>query len=387
VRAVYNYNTNTTFAGTLTSNFHCENLRSYLLFGTTSYRAGRSETEVSHKRYKYCGKERDEESGLYYYGARYYASWICRWISTDPMKEQRTWVNPYNYCQNNPITRTDPTGALDNDPPKVREVFNKSTTTNEYTENGTTFRSVENSTQYGLHISDGTSELKYAHSSSTQELYQFSAPTGTWELVSSNETIDSYMEINSGDYSLEMIPSTELTGLDFVKFGLDIGSSGATIAEIAGNLSDKLDALNQGKFLTNYKGVEKAWSLGFKGNQSVSSSLVAAEKAKFLTNVKLLKGIKYSGKALGGIGALISSYQMWNAPTTSEKIEHGMDAVMSTVGVFGGLSGAAASMYYFYFAKPFYPVMWQSMQEECIRRVDAAQRGSWGEAVIRPGRK
>ncbi len=236
-------------------------------------------------------------------------------------------------------------------------------------------------------MSDGTSELKYTHSSSTQELYQFSAPTGTWELVSSNETIDSYMEINSGDYSLEMTPSTELTGLDFVKFGLDIGSSGATIAEIAGNLSDKLDALNQGKFLTNYKGVEKAWSLGFKGNQSVSSSLVAAEKAKFLINVNVLKGVRTGGRILGGLSVGISSYQAINASTTSEMIAHGMDAAMGLVGVFGGLSGAAASMYYSYFAKPFYPLMWKSMQEEGLRRADAAQRGSWGEAIIRPGRK
>ena len=48
----------------------------YHPFGTTSYRSGRTETEVALKRYKYVGKERDEETGLYYYGARYYAAWI-----------------------------------------------------------------------------------------------------------------------------------------------------------------------------------------------------------------------------------------------------------------------------------------------------------------------
>ena len=88
----------------------------YHPFGTTSYRSGRTETETSQKRYKYVGKERDEETGLYYYGARYYAPWIARFISTDPMKAERTWLTPYNYVQNNPINRTDPTGALDGDP-------------------------------------------------------------------------------------------------------------------------------------------------------------------------------------------------------------------------------------------------------------------------------
>ena len=89
----------------------------YHPFGTTSYRSGRTETEVSLKRYKYVGKERDEETGLYYFGARYYASWIARFISVDPMKAERTWLTPYNYVQNNPINRTDPTGALDEEPP------------------------------------------------------------------------------------------------------------------------------------------------------------------------------------------------------------------------------------------------------------------------------
>ncbi|MCK9220591.1 MAG: hypothetical protein M0P47_11150 [Bacteroidales bacterium] len=53
----------------------------YHPFGTTSYRSGRSVAEVSLKRYKYVGKERDEETGLYYFGARYYATWVGRFVS------------------------------------------------------------------------------------------------------------------------------------------------------------------------------------------------------------------------------------------------------------------------------------------------------------------
>jgi len=89
----------------------------YLPFGTTSYRSGRNEVDVSLKRYKYIGKERDEETGLYYFGARYYAGWIGRWISVDPLASERSWVSPYSYCQNNPMNRIDPTGALDWIPP------------------------------------------------------------------------------------------------------------------------------------------------------------------------------------------------------------------------------------------------------------------------------
>jgi uncharacterized protein RhaS with RHS repeats len=49
----------------------------YTPYGSTSYQAVRSQTETP-KRYRYTGKERDEESGLYYHGARYYAPWLGR---------------------------------------------------------------------------------------------------------------------------------------------------------------------------------------------------------------------------------------------------------------------------------------------------------------------
>jgi RHS repeat-associated protein len=82
----------------------------YYPFGSTSYQAVRSKLETP-KRYRYTGKERDEESGLYYYGARYYASWLGRWISCDP-KGIADGDNLYHYVHNNPIKNNDPTGTL-----------------------------------------------------------------------------------------------------------------------------------------------------------------------------------------------------------------------------------------------------------------------------------
>jgi RHS repeat-associated protein len=55
----------------------------YTPYGSTAYEAVRSQTETP-KRYRYTGKERDEESGLYYHGARYYSSWLGRWTTADP---------------------------------------------------------------------------------------------------------------------------------------------------------------------------------------------------------------------------------------------------------------------------------------------------------------
>jgi RHS repeat-associated protein len=87
----------------------------YHPFGTTSYRSGRTETEVSLKRYKYVGKERDEETGLYYYGARYYAGWICRFVSVDPLAGKFPSFSPYSYAGNNPLHYSDPTGMQSED--------------------------------------------------------------------------------------------------------------------------------------------------------------------------------------------------------------------------------------------------------------------------------
>jgi RHS repeat-associated protein len=66
-------------------------------------------------KYLYNGKMMQDEMGLgwYDYGARFYDPVLARWHSVDPLADQRSWVSPYSYCQNNPIIRTDPTGALD----------------------------------------------------------------------------------------------------------------------------------------------------------------------------------------------------------------------------------------------------------------------------------
>lgn len=80
----------------------------YFAFGGTAWWAARNETEAKYKTIRYSGKERDS-TGLYYYGFRYYAPWLSRWINTDPAGSI-DGLNLYRFVRNNPITLVDHTG-------------------------------------------------------------------------------------------------------------------------------------------------------------------------------------------------------------------------------------------------------------------------------------
>ncbi len=81
----------------------------YYPYGAASLQTGTNQAEVSLKRYRYTGKERDNETGLNYHGARYYAPWIGRWTSADPAGVA-DGINPYIYVRDNSIVNRDPTG-------------------------------------------------------------------------------------------------------------------------------------------------------------------------------------------------------------------------------------------------------------------------------------
>ena len=87
--------------------------RTYHPFGQANRQAGRSAAA-----YSYTGKELDAESGLYYYGARYYDPAVGRFISVDPLyfeQPEKDLADPqalnlYAYVRNNPIQNVDPDG-------------------------------------------------------------------------------------------------------------------------------------------------------------------------------------------------------------------------------------------------------------------------------------
>ncbi|MCI5223449.1 MAG: RHS repeat-associated core domain-containing protein, partial [Candidatus Electrothrix sp. AR4] len=93
----------------------------YHPYGTTAFQLHSS--EVSRKRYRYTGMERDEETGLNYHGARYYALWLGRWCSCDPIGIG-DGVNVYGYVGGNPLGLSDLQGTQRKDP-STEELYRK----------------------------------------------------------------------------------------------------------------------------------------------------------------------------------------------------------------------------------------------------------------------
>jgi RHS repeat-associated protein len=78
------------------------------------------DSETTENKFKFTGKERDTESGLDYFGARYYASSMGRWMSPDWADKPEAVpysdldnpqsLNLYDYVNNNPLSKADPDG-------------------------------------------------------------------------------------------------------------------------------------------------------------------------------------------------------------------------------------------------------------------------------------
>jgi len=79
----------------------------YYPYGKTRYNSG------INLKHKFTGQEEDTETGLYYYGARYYEPTIGKFISADsivPHPGNPQSLNRYSYVINNPLLYRDPTG-------------------------------------------------------------------------------------------------------------------------------------------------------------------------------------------------------------------------------------------------------------------------------------
>ena len=75
--------------------------------------------------YKFNGKEMDEETGLYYYGARYMNPVTSLWYGVDPLTERYANNSSYTYCLDNPIRWIDRKGMKWEDPKEAEKLKNQ----------------------------------------------------------------------------------------------------------------------------------------------------------------------------------------------------------------------------------------------------------------------
>ncbi|MDR1346784.1 MAG: hypothetical protein LBK03_08815, partial [Bacteroidales bacterium] len=237
----------------------------YHPFGTTSYRSGRTEIEVSLKRYKYCGKERDEETGLYYYGMRYYAAWLCRFVSVDPLQFKYPHYTPYQYAGNKPITFIDLDGGEEDKPRTHTEIntFTNIQPINTYTKNGNTYQSVDYSFYQTTTTTDSETSMVYSaqESLSAQLTLRFISPSGEWAL----ESVDSYTHNLTETFIENTTPTTDNSWgvMDYIHLGLDL----VGLIPVVGEFFDAANALEIAE--TTLKESRNLWQLTEKGSLSI----------------------------------------------------------------------------------------------------------------------
>jgi insecticidal toxin complex protein TccC len=93
----------------------------YYAYGGTAWWMGRSQVEVNYKFVRYSGKERDA-TGLYYYGFRYYAPWLQRWINPDPAGIV-DGLNMFCMVGNSPVSYLDVKGLYSGTGDEVEELI------------------------------------------------------------------------------------------------------------------------------------------------------------------------------------------------------------------------------------------------------------------------
>ena len=138
----------------------------YHPFGTSAYRSSKSNVDLSLKQYRFTGKEKDDETGFYYFGARYYAAWLGRWTSSDPAGII-PGLNQFRFVHNNPIVRIDPNGlddnirqqvtdrisrALESNTDEARRILNQHYRGNVHQEDGRQYRFRENSFRWNAEL-------------------------------------------------------------------------------------------------------------------------------------------------------------------------------------------------------------------------------------------
>jgi RHS repeat-associated protein len=246
--------------------------------------------------FRFTGKERDSETGLYYYGARYLNPQTGMWLSTDPAMGE--------YIPMAPIS--DQARRYNKNLPGMGGVFN---TVNLHT----------------YHYA-GTNPVKYTDPSGMNLEYDgdtIRCELSRDDLDKARQALDTLDTINGGNPYKRVIATDKVTGTS-VEF-----YSTSAIHEMSKNMADEFDYSSPEAFLA---------SLGFgSAALGIISDVIGSE------------ALGTAGNIIGLLPAGVETanhIKNWTNYSTSEKILAGIDTVVNLGGFFGGLPGAGISIVY-----------------------------------------
>lgn len=262
----------------------------YYPYGQTAY-SEVSGIEVKACRYRYSGKEKDEESGLYYYGARYYAAWLGRWCGADPAGFV-DGLNLYVFTKNNPCTLSDKDGR------QTSAEIDQAEAIFEYLLNNAAFQAGEN---FG-EVATGKDARKFgqaAHKMAEEVLDELKkAKIPGAERIVSEVRVNSKGIIVPGTGPSGAVKGSMVPDIILLKPGVDpasiVGKKASDVAEAVGDFK-----YGAGKIAKKYG--------------KIADRLMTFKQ----TRLKGLKGTggsalkRLGGNALGIIGDLIGPYFAW----------------------------------------------------------------------------
>jgi RHS repeat-associated protein len=262
--------------------------------------------------FRFNGKELDKETGLGYYGARYYQNRLSTWLSVDPLASQFPNWTPYHFVHNNPIMLIDPNGMSATGPGEPGG--------NEWPILGPDhylLPDVEVVTQASV-AGPRTAEAQSSMYNYTQIPYLPGYGTGFTRNGSGTAAQ------NGGGY-------------DWGYAGNVLGAGGTAYAGLGNAVANKY------------------WWMDAKGNYKSTKILQQGANGKYVRGVQGLRngynsalkaasGYKVAGNVVGGLGLLVTGAQLYNNQITAT--EASIDAAFGVIGFFGPI-GAGISATYF----------------------------------------
>ena len=263
-------------------NGNSTNREEFTPYGETSFGS------FARKRYRFTGMERDEESGLSYHSARYYAPWSGKWVSVDPLGHV-DGINLYTYARNNPLIYYDPEGAQSEEPHYYGHASSGSQDTYywSYSSGGIATQTLD--------TFDVSMTTYYYRKVDNLPSFIEDPLTGEWL---PNQTIEVQGKAPMGPWYERYAQGVYNAGMGIINTGIDTGAKAADLTTWGGAV------ISHSLFDTEWEGTCwsstcKAYAAGVPQSQLIYDATVGLVENPVRTGIRAIEG---DWEAIGEIG-------------------------------------------------------------------------------------